>query len=184
MNAQQAQQLAMAQQMAAQYGAGGRGGGVGGGGAAVPGQAPYAAAAPAASSNGTTITVSFPDGCLLGYDRLRNEMIVNGKVSNTRMNNIPARPRVGGGGGANGSGDGFAVQEVAVPVEKTGMMTKLGWKKDVMGFDSWQPRYFRLTDSSLSYHVDPSSPPKNTIALNAGIVVNVVSADTAARKNR
>jgi hypothetical protein len=65
-----------------------------------------------------------------------------------------------------------------------GMMTKLGWKKTMLGGDSWQPRYFVLNARSLSYAKDVSGQAINTIALNSGIVVNVVSASTPARKNR
>lgn len=178
---QQQQQIAMAQQMAAQYGGAPAGQPMAGNpyaAGAPPGYAPpvapVAAAAPAA--DGTTITCQFPDGCLIGYDRLRNELILNGKISNTRLRQIPARPSPSYGADVD-EGPG-------VPVEKTGMMTKLGWKKTVMGGDSWQPRFFRLTDTHLSYHKDPSGPAINSIPLNNGIVVNVVNAATPARKNR
>jgi len=100
---------------------------------------------------------------------------------NTRMTQIPARPQL------NLSPTGaplVEVEEPAVPVEKTGMMTKLGWKKNAFGGDSWQLRYFRLTDTSISYAKDASSPPISVIPLNAGITVNVVNAATPARKNR
>ncbi len=167
---QQQQQVAMAQQMAAQYGGQPMGAAPG----YAPPMAPAAAAAPAA--DGTTITCQFPDGCLIGYDRLRNELILNGKISNTRMRQIPARPSPSYGADVD-EGPG-------VPVEKTGMMTKLGWKKTMLGGDSWQPRYFRLTDTHISYHKDPSGPAINSIPLNNGIVVNVVNAATPARKNR
>eukprot|EP00598_Pedospumella_elongata_P001723 CAMPEP_0184969802 /NCGR_PEP_ID=MMETSP1098-20130426/2453_1 /TAXON_ID=89044 /ORGANISM="Spumella elongata, Strain CCAP 955/1" /LENGTH=389 /DNA_ID=CAMNT_0027491621 /DNA_START=49 /DNA_END=1218 /DNA_ORIENTATION=+ len=166
---QQQQQIAMAQQMAAQYGGQPMG--------AAPGYAPpMAPIAAAPAADGTTITCQFPDGCLIGYDRLRNELILNGKISNTRMRQIPARPSPSYGADVD-EGPG-------VPVEKTGMMTKLGWKKTVMGGDSWQPRFFRLTDTHISYHKDPSGPAINSIPLNNGIVVNVVNAATPARKNR
>ena len=195
---QQQQQMAMAQQMAAQYG----GAPVQGAPAGVQyqqaaygqpvaanpyaayGQPTYAApgapmAAPMAApaSDGTIVAVTFPDGCMIGWDRLRNELIINGKVSNTRMRQMPARPLMSAAGSIN-------VEEPSDPVEKTGMMTKLGWKKNAFGGDSWQQRYFRLTDTSISYAKDASSPPINTIALNNGIVVNVVNAATPARKNR
>ena len=166
---QQQQQIAMAQQMAAQYGGQPMG--------AAPGYAPpMAPVAAASAADGTTITCQFPDGCLIGYDRLRNELILNGKISNTRMRQIPARPSPSYGADID-AGPG-------VPVEKTGMMTKLGWKKTMLGGDSWQPRYFRLTDTHISYHKDPNGPAINSIPLNNGIVVNVVNAATPARKNR
>ena len=179
MTPQQQQQLAMAQQMASQYGAGGAAaGGLPTATPAAPGYAPPTPpAAAGAGAGSTTITVQFPDGCLLGYDRLRNELILNGKVSNTRMRMLPARPTSAGGGSSNAG-------QPAEPVEKRGMMTKLGWKKTMMGGDSWQPRYFVLSENSISYAKDASAAAISTIPLNSGIVVNVVNASTPARKNR
>jgi hypothetical protein len=190
MTPQQQQQVAMAQQMSAQYGGGmtpqqqqqmafaqqQQGGGP-------PGYAPPQAPMAAASSNDSTVvTVTFPDGCMIGWDRLRNELIMNGKTSNTRMRQMPARPLA-----SFSTAGSYAKQEeeeVVTPVEKQGMMTKLGWKKTVLGSDSWQSRFFKLTDTHLSYAKDASSPAINSIALNNGIVVNVINAATAARKNR
>jgi len=94
------------------------------------------------------------------------------------MKQIPARPQLSAGGAL------IPEEPPSEPVEKAGMMTKLGWKKNAFGADSWQSRYFRLTDTSLSYHKDPNSPPINVIPLNNGITVNVVNAATPARKNR
>ena len=155
------QRVAMTQQLATEY---------------VNSQMGAAPSYAAPAADGTTITCQFPDGCLIGYDRLRNELILNGKISNTRMRQIPARPSPSYGADID-AGPG-------VPVEKTGMMTKLGWKKTMLGGDSWQPRYFRLTDTHISYHKDPNGPAINSIPLNNGIVVNVVNAATPARKNR
>jgi uncharacterized protein YneR len=177
---EQQQQIAAAQQLAAAYG---------GGAAGVPMAAPgYAAPTPPMGAVGggdsTVITANFPDGCLIGYDRLRNELIINGKAANTRMRMMPARPISAAGSVSNGFGSSVAQEEPAEPVEKRGMLTKLGWKKTMLGGDSWQPRYFVLNARSLSYAKDASGQAINTIALNSGIVVNVVSASTPARKNR
>ena len=193
---QQQQQMAMAQQMAAQYG----GAPVQAAPAGVQYQQaaygqpmaanPYAAGQPAyaapgvpmaaPASDGTIVAVTFPDGCMIGWDRLRNELYLNGKVSNTKMKNLPARPSPE----FSALTGAIRSDEPAVPVEKTGMMTKLGWKKNAFGGDSWQQRYFRLTDTSISYAKDASSPPISVIPLNGGITVNVVNAATPARKNR
>jgi hypothetical protein len=187
---EQQQQIAMAQQMAAAYGGGAAGapmayGGAAGAPMAAPGYAPPTPPmAAVGGGDSTVITANFPDGCLIGYDRLRNELIINGKAANTRMRMMPARPISAAGSVSNGFGSAVAQQEPAEPVEKRGMMTKLGWKKTMLGGDSWQPRYFVLNARSLSYAKDASGQAINTIALNSGIVVNVVSASTPARKNR
>ena len=186
MTPQQQQQIAMAQQMSAQYGGGmtpqqqqqmafAQQGGPPG---YAPPQAPMAAAP---SNDSTVVTVTFPDGCMIGWDRLRNELIMNGKTSNTRMRQMPARPLASY---SNAASYAKQEEEVVTPVEKQGMMTKLGWKKTVLGSDSWQSRYFKLTDTHLSYAKDASSPAISNIALNNGIVVNVINAATPARKNR
>lgn len=179
MTPQQQQQIAMAQQMAAQYG------GAAGGVPMAPGYAPPTP--PMAAGGGgdsTVITANFPDGCLIGFDRLRNELIINGKAANTRMRLMPARPASAAGSVSNGFGAGVSQDEPAVPVAKRGTMTKLGWKKTMLGGDSWQVRYFVLSDTTLSYAKDASGAAINTIALNSGVVVNVVNASTPARKNR
>jgi hypothetical protein len=180
MTPQQQQQIAMAQQMAAQYG------GAAGGIPVAPGYAPPTPpmAAGAAGGDSTVITANFPDGCLIGFDRLRNELIINGKAANTRMRLMPARPASAAGSVSNGFGAGVSQDEPAVPVAKRGTMTKLGWKKTMLGGDSWQVRHFVLSDTTLSYAKDASGAAINTIALNSGVVVNVVNASTPARKNR
>jgi len=187
------QQQMLAQQMAAQYGGG------------VPAQAapagaqyqqapygqpaaanPYAGGAPAYAApaapagDGTMVSVTFPDGCMIGWDRLRNELFLNGKLSNTKMKQLPARPSPE----FSALTGAIQTEGPAIPVEKSGMMTKLGWKKSVIGSESWQTRFFRLSDTTLSYAKDSSSPPLNVITLNNGVTVCVVTADTPAQNNR
>jgi hypothetical protein len=70
------------------------------------------------------------------------------------------------------------------PVEKTGMMVKLGWNKTVLGADSWQLRYFRLTATGLSYAKGPDAPIIDNIVLHKTVDCNLVEAGTAARRNR
>ena len=146
--------------------------------------------------DGTVISVSFPDGNIIGFDRLRSELIINGNSCNMRMphRNMPARPSAASvrGGAAMGGKPGamaapapvMVEEPPAEPVEKRGMMTKLGWKKTMLGGDSWQQRYFVLTPTAISYAKDPSGAAIDTIALNNGVIVNVVHARSPARKNR
>ena len=88
-------------------------------------------------SDGNLIAVTFPDGCVVAYDILRSELMLNGKGTRSSFvgGGLPARPikmvttaRVVVGGG--------------MAPEKVGMMTKLGWQKTIFGADSWQPRFF------------------------------------------
>ena len=163
-----------------------------GGVGAAPGYAPPAApmgaapvgAAPVGGGDSTVITANFPDGCIIGFDRLRNELIINGKTANTRMRMMPARPISAAGSESSGMGSTSAPAAPATPVEKQGMITKLGWKKTMLGADSWQPRHFVLTPTTLSYAKSVGAAPIDTIQLNSGVTVNVVNASTPARKNR
>jgi len=151
----------------------------------------YGTAAPPPPPSGggmdaTTISVGLPDGCLVGFDRLRNELILNGKTSTMRLphGSIPARPVLsGGGGGAIPQGTVIA-EEAAVAMSKTGNLTKLGWKKNFLGSESWQTRHMVLTPTSLSYHKSSGSPALGTIALSKGLKVKVANASTPARKDR
>lgn len=148
---------------------------------AISGQQPAPQVAPVAAG-GSTIVVNLSDGCLVGFDRLRNVLILNGKVSNLTLphRQIPARP-------ATASITAITQQAVEdanrEPVSKRGVMTKLGFKKSMLG-ESWQKRHFSLTADTLSYSKESSSSAINTIKLHKGVRVNVANASTPARRDR
>lgn len=135
-----------------------------------------------------TIWANFPDGCIVGFHYKINELELNGKIptNNGRLRLVPARP-------ASAAPSPPFPEEVPVvyvgevlptPVDKRGMMTKLGGSKTLMGQDSWQYRFFALNAKHLSYAKDDKSPVIDAIELVPGIEVRVIDAYTPARRNR
>mmetsp|Transcript_10149 Transcript_10149/g.15395 ORF Transcript_10149/g.15395 Transcript_10149/m.15395 type:complete len:396 (+) Transcript_10149:77-1264(+) len=160
---------------------------------AVPVQQPVPAPAsgesfPQCSTVGTVISVSFSDGTMLGYDKMRRSMIATGyamgSLSTTTIRQVPARPNPPGSTSSSGGSKAVVEEPPAEPMRKEGNMTKLGFKKGVMGMESWQERYFVLDAQSLTYSKGPGAPDIKRIPLSKGMSVNVRHASSPAKKDR
>jgi hypothetical protein len=138
---------------------------------------------------GPTITCSFPDGSMVGWDKLRHELLLSGTGATVKVKHLPPRPTATmtttAGAGVVGAGGGGGLDgPPPEPVEKQGMMTKLGGKKSSLLGDSWQPRLFRLTPTTISYAKDGASGAISTIPLSNGVLVQVVQSNSPAKRNR
>jgi hypothetical protein len=142
----------------------------------------------------TMISIDFPDGCIVSYDRVRRAMILtlcNGGVMSCGAA-IPARPnppvtRNVAVKNADGTvtEQAVVVEEVLNPVSRSAFVNKLGFNKaPIIGSDIWNRRYIHLEENTLSYHVDENSPPKGVIHLSPGCEVDVIQANDRARKDR
>ena len=140
----------------------------------------------------TMISIDFPDGSIISYDRVRRDMILtlaNGSVMHTG-GNIPARPnpptvfRMEDGKG--GVVDVPVVEIPLAPVSSTVWVEKLGYKKaPILGSDIWNKRFLRLEPQSVGYYENDSTPhAKGMIGLNPGCTVRVIQAHEAGRKDR
>eukprot|EP01039_Chlorochromonas_danica_P007821 gene7820-8633_t len=136
----------------------------------------------------TMISVDFPDGSVVSYDRVRRQLILtlaNGSVATAGGGNIPARPNAPRLT-TNASGQTVAVEDVPrAPVTRTATVMKLGFKKTpVIGTDIWNKRFIQLTENQISYHESEGSAAKGTITLVPGVEVDILQASDPARKDR
>lgn len=142
----------------------------------------------------TMVSIDFPDGCIVSYDRVRRSMILtmsNGGVMSAGAT-IPARPNppvkstvqvVNADGTVTEKS--VVVEEVLEPVSRSAIVNKLGFKKaPIIGSDIWNRRYIHLDEKTLSYHVDENSAPKGVIHLSPGCEVGIVQEHERARKDR
>lgn len=142
----------------------------------------------------TMVSIDFPDGCIVSYDRVRRSMILtlsNGGVM-TCGAAIPARPNppaLRNVAVVNPDGSvteqAVVVEEVLTPVYRSAMVNKLGFNKaPIIGSDIWNRRLIRLDEKTVSYFVDDNSPPKGVIQLSPGCEIGIIQAHERARKDR
>eukprot|EP01039_Chlorochromonas_danica_P003681 gene3681-4028_t len=135
----------------------------------------------------TMISVDFPDGNVVSFDRARREMILTIAASGRILTfgAIPARPspprtRI------DASGKTVALDDLPLsPVTRTATVMKLGFKKfPILGTPIWNKRFIRLTENEISYHASEETRAKGTIRLSPGVKVGVIHANDPARKDR
>lgn len=107
---------------------------------------------------------------MVGFDRLKYEFFLKGNGVDMRLphDKLPVRPIMGRHPVAN----------------MTGTLSKLGFKKTLMGKESWQNRHVSLSQTSLSYAKDKSGSTINSIPLSQGVKATVANATTPARNDR
>jgi hypothetical protein len=146
----------------------------------------------------TMIAVDLPDGAIVSFDRVRRTLILTGSGGAiTSGGGLPARPNlpssqrsaaIAGAGAVAGMEEVAPEPEPEVPLEPVSRVVtvmKLGYKKaPIIHSDIWNKRVLLLEGSTLSYHEAECSPPKGVIELNPGCLVNIIQADTPARKDR
>lgn len=135
----------------------------------------------------TMISIDFPDGSIVSYDRIRRDMILtlsNGGIMSTGAS-IPARPNAPVVVVAEDGSEQVVEEEVPVAVSRSAFVQKLGFKKaPVIGTDIWNKRFIHLDASTLSYHENERSSPKGVIHLVPGCEVDIIHARDPANKDR
>jgi len=139
----------------------------------------------------TMIAVDFPDGSIVSFDRVRRTLILTASSGAiTSGGGLPARPnppkslRVASGAAAADAPEPEPEAPLE-PVTRVVTVMKLGYKKaPIIHSDIWNKRVLLLDGSTLSYHEAEGAPPKGVIELNPGCEVNIIQADTPARKDR
>lgn len=130
---------------------------------------------------GTTISLEL-DGCFVSFDKVRRQFIVTSKTGSvTTVGQIPARPAKGGAAASPSLSAGPVTAK-----SMSGNAEKLGHRKiPITGAHSWQPRFFKLSGTTLTYYAaEGDSTPKGEVTLAAGCVAKVIQAEDAARKDR
>lgn len=135
----------------------------------------------------TMISIDFPDGSIVSYDRVRRSMILtlsNGGVMSAGAA-IPARPNPPVVAVAEDGTQAVVEEEVPVPISRSAIVQKLGFKKaPIIGSDIWNKRYIHLEGSTLSYHENERSAPKGVIHLVPGCEIDIIHAGDPANKDR